>query len=476
MRYTKIVCTIGPATNNFEKIEQLADAGMNVARLNMSHGDYDWHGDVIQSVKSINEKAQHSIAIMLDTKGPEIRSGDLKQALRISKGQTFTFTIRHLSEPTDEMVGVNYDGFIHDVEIGDTILVDGGILSFKVKKKNDKDVICECMDEGTLTSRRHLNVRGRSASLPSITEKDWQDIDFGLEQGIDFIALSFVKNGNAIRELKQHLQEKNQPVDIIAKIESVEAVKNLEEIIAESDGVMVARGDLGAEIPFEEVPIVQEKIIELCRAVGKPVIVATQLLESMMELPTPTRAEVMDISQAVKQGTDAIMLSGETASGKYPIKAVKTMDQVARRREQDLRERHEIAVYPAKEPKEEITLAAAAMNNHLQTKALLVFTRSGHMAAKLSQHRPSSPIYAFTNTTHVRRRLNLAWGIHSFRIKFSSDPEKTIQRAITILVEKELLKSNDTITLVSDILVENEFIHTIQLRTIGEETGLLFKD
>lgn len=466
-RKTKIVCTIGPSTFGYENIQKLAEAGMNVARLNMSHGDYQWHSQVIQAVKTLNEKAQYSVAIMLDTKGPEMRSGDLKQAIDVSKGQTFTFTIKHLNEYPNDMIDVNYDGFVNDVEVGDIILIDGGIMSFEVTQKTEVDVICICLDAGTLTSRRHLNIRGRSASLPSITQKDWEDIEFGLEHGIDFIALSFVKNSQAVKELQEYLRKKNQSVDVIAKIESVEAVENLDSIIETSDGAMVARGDLGAEILLEEVPLVQERIINICRSQGKPVIVATQLLESMIEVPTPTRAEVMDISLAVKEGTDAVMLSGETASGKYPFKCVKTMDTVARKREEyQLKQALPIQTPPTDNPKDEISLAAAIMSNNLQSKALLVFTRSGHMASILSKQRPHSPIFAFTNTSHVRRRLNLSWGVQPFRIRFSSDPEKTIQRAIGILLEKKLVTSGDQITVLSDILVEKEFIHTVQIRNI----------
>jgi pyruvate kinase len=466
MRRTKIICTIGPKTCLKENILELARSGMDIARLNMSHGNHAWHQKVITDIKSINRQGKYSIAIMLDTKGPEIRTGDIKTEQIIKKGELFVFTIRREAEYQSGCTEVNYDQFINDVQIDDIILIDGGLLSFKVVNKTKTDVICKCLDGGIMASRRHLNIRGKSARLPSLTKKDWEDIQFGVDAGVDFIALSFVKNAQVIKDLRKFLIQNNVSVDIIAKIESADALTNLSDILNETDGAMVARGDLGAEIPVEEIPLLQEEIVHTCRQLGKPVIVATHLLESMIIHPTPTRAEVTDISEAVKEYSDALMLSGETAAGNYPFQALKVMDTVAKRMEQKLMENHLIKIEISQDAKKEIAHSASQMANHLQTKAIVAITRRGYMAKLLSQCRPNSPIYAFTNTTTVRRRLNIYWGVTPLLVKLSQDPEKTIQRAILILQEKKLVQKNDQIIIVSDILAGKELVETIQIRKV----------
>ncbi|KAK1273357.1 hypothetical protein QJS04_geneDACA012101 [Acorus gramineus] len=335
-RKTKIVCTIGPCTNNREMIWKLAEEGMDVARLNMSHGDHASHQKTIDLVKEYNaQSGDKVIAIMLDTKGPEVRSGDIPQPILLKEGQEFNFTIKR-GVCSEDTVSVNYDDFVNDVEVGDTILVDGGMMSLAVKSKTADVVKCVIVDGGELKSRRHLNVRGKSATLPSITDKDWEDIKFGVDNKVDFYAVSFVKDAKVVHELKDYLKSCNADIHVVVKIESADSIPNLQSIISASDGAMVARGDLGAELPIEEVPLLQEEIIRRCRNMKKPVIVATNMLESMINHPTPTRAEVSDIAIAVREGTDAIMLSGETAHGKYPLKAVKVMHTVASRTESTL--------------------------------------------------------------------------------------------------------------------------------------------
>jgi len=466
VRKTKIICTIGPTTASFDKLKRLAEKGMNVARLNMSHGSLAWHQQVIHSIKRLNRKCGATIAILLDTKGPEVRTGDVKRDLVLKKGAALTLTIRRQAELEANCVEVSYDGFVNEVEFGDTVLIDGGMISLLVKEVTATDVRCLCLDNGVLTSRRHINIRGKSADLPSITDKDWQDINFGIENQVDFIALSFVRSASAIEELQRHLQEKKAPIDILAKIESAEAIPHLDEIIKVTDGIMIARGDLGAELPYEEVPLLQDEIIVKCRAAGKPVIVATHMLESMIVNPTPTRAEVTDISHAVLQGTDAVMLSGETATGKHPCKAVEVMDAVARRIEKQMGLDTRVRVKATNNPKEEIARSAAILSNNLQAVGILVFTRRGLMAVLLSKCRPVAPILAFTNTTHVRRRLGLYWGIQAFRIDFSKDPEVSIQRAVEQLQRGGMLKAGDRVIVLSDILVGGRFIETVQVRTI----------
>lgn len=471
MRKTKIICTIGPKTASFSMLQQLAEQGMNVARLNMSHGSLEWHWEAIRNIKRINKKIGTTIAILLDTKGPEVRTGDVKQDLPLQKGGILILTVRRQAELEPYCVEVSYDGFVNDVEVGDIVLVDGGMISLLVRAIHDSDVVCESLDDGILSSRRHLNIRGKSADLPSITDKDWQDINFGIDNNVDFIALSFVRNASSITELQSYLAEKKAPIDLIAKIESAESIPHLDEIIAVADGIMIARGDLGAELPYEEVPLLQDEIIKKCRLVGKPVIVATHMLESMIVNPTPTRAEVTDITYAVQQGADAIMLSGETATGKYPFKAFEVMDSVAQRIERQMDLSRVVEVLPSTRPKDEIARSAAILSNNLHATGTLVITRRGLMSVLLSKCRPIAPILAITNTSHVRRRLGLHWGIHAFRIKFSNDPEVTIQRAIEQLQRKKILASGDRIIVLSDILAGGKFVETVQIRVIEGAPG-----
>jgi len=492
MRKTKIICTIGPKTAAFDTLKKLADLGMNVARLNMSHGTREWHGKLIRDLKRINKKFGRSLAIMLDTRGAEVRTGDVKQDMTLKTGDILTLTTRRQAELEPFCVEVSHDGFITEVELGDIILVDGGMISLLVREINRTDVRCECLDDGVLTSRRHLNIRGKSADLPAITEQDWRDIDFGIEQRVDFIALSFVRGAESILQLQEYLRQRQAPIDIIAKIESAASIPRLAEIIAASDGIMIARGDLGAELPYEEVPLLQDDITARCRAAGKPVVVATHMLESMIVNPTPTRAEVTDITHAIQQGADAIMLSGETATGRHPFKALEVMDAVARRIEAHLAANPAMRVIDDRilrcptlaaeeespfaggkrgnrsrpSSKEEISRSAAILGNNLGAAGTLVITRRGLMAALLSRCRPVTPIFAFTNTTHVRRRLGIYWGVHPLMVKLSSEPEISIQRAIEQLLRRNLVKPGDRIIVLSDILAGGKFVETVQVRII----------
>ncbi|KAL1552792.1 putative protein kinase [Salvia divinorum] len=470
-RKTKIVCTIGPSTNTKEMIWQLAEAGMNVARLNMSHGDHASHQKVIDLVKEYNAQSKdNAIAIMLDTKGPEVRSGDLPQPIPLKPGQEFTFTIRR-GVGTADCVSVNYDDFVNDVEAGDMLLVDGGMMSFLVKSKTEDSVKCEVVDGGELMSRRHLNVRGKSATLPSITEKDWDDIKFGVDNEIDFYAVSFVKDAAVVHELKNYLKDAGADIHVIVKIESADSIPNLHSIITASDGAMVARGDLGAELPIEEVPLLQEEIIGLCRSMGKAVIVATNMLESMIVHPTPTRAEVSDIAIAVKEGADAIMLSGETAHGKFPLKAVKVMHTVSLRME--------ATIAPPPTPanlgqafknhmSEMFAYHATKVSNNLGT-SIVVFTRTGFMAILLSHYRPRGTIFAFTNEKKIQQRLALYQGVCPIHMEFSADAEETFNNALTLLQTQGLAKEGEHVAVVQSgkqPIWRSESTHNIQLRKI----------
>ncbi|KAK7380425.1 hypothetical protein VNO78_32935 [Psophocarpus tetragonolobus] len=470
-RKTKIVCTIGPSTNTKEMIWKLAEAGMNVARLNMSHGDHASHQKVIDLVKEYNAQVKDNvIAIMLDTKGPEVRSGDLPQPITLMPGQEFTFTIQR-GVGTADCVSVNYDDFVNDVEKGDMLLVDGGMMSMLVKSKTKDSVKCEVIDGGELKSRRHLNVRGKSATLPSITEKDWDDIKFGVDNKVDFYAVSFVKDAEVVHELKNYLKSCGADIHVIVKIESADSIPNLNSIITASDGAMVARGDLGAELPIEEVPLLQEEIINLCRSMGKAVIVATNMLESMIVHPTPTRAEVADIAIAVREGSDGIMLSGETAHGKFPLKAVKVMHTVALRTEATIpggQMPPNIGQVFKNHMSEMFAYHATIMSNTLGTSTV-VFTRTGFMAMLLSHYRPSGTIFAFTDEKRVQQRLALYQGVCPIYMKFCEDSEATFRRALDLLQEQGMVKEGEEVALVQSgrqPIWRFQSTHNIQVRKV----------
>ncbi|XP_020227558.1 pyruvate kinase isozyme A, chloroplastic [Cajanus cajan] len=471
-RRTKLVCTVGPATCGFEQLEALAVGGMNVARLNMCHGTRDWHKTVIDRVRRLNHEKGFAVAIMMDTEGSEIHMGDLGGAssAKADDGEIWTFSVRAFDSPLPQRtINVNYEGFAEDVKVGDELLVDGGMVRFEVIQKIGPDVKCRCTDPGLLLPRANLTfwrngslVRERNAMLPTISSKDWLDIDFGIAEGVDFIAISFVKSAEVITHLKSYIAARSRDSDIsvIAKIESIDSLKNLEEIIQAADGAMVARGDLGAQIPLEQVPSAQQRIVQLCRQLNKPVIVASQLLESMIEYPTPTRAEVADVSEAVRQRADALMLSGESAMGQYPEKALTVLRSVSLRIERWWREqkRYEAMLLPSvgsyfsEKISEEICSSAAKMANNLEVDALFVYTKTGYMASLLSRCRPDCPIFAFTTTPSVRRRLNLQWGLIPFRLSFSDDMESNLNRTFSLLKARNLIKSGDLVIAVSDML------------------------
>eukprot|EP00252_Welwitschia_mirabilis_P022542 TRINITY_DN6127_c0_g1_i1.p1 TRINITY_DN6127_c0_g1~~TRINITY_DN6127_c0_g1_i1.p1 ORF type:complete len:585 (+),score=84.92 TRINITY_DN6127_c0_g1_i1:220-1974(+) len=471
-RRTKLVCTIGPACSEFEQLEALAMGGMNVARINMCHGTREWHGDVIRRVRRLNDEKGYAVAIMMDTEGSEIHMGDLGGAasVKAEDGQVWTFSMRSFSGPLPPYtIQVNYEGFAEDVQIGDQIIVDGGMVTFEVISKEGPDVQCKCIDPGLLLPRANLTfwrngkvVRERNAMLPTISSKDWRDIDFGIAEGVDFIAISFVKSAEVIKHLKSYIASRSPACDIgvIAKIESVDSLKNLEEIIQASDGAMVARGDLGAQIPLEHVPSVQQKTVQLCRQLNKPVVVASQLLESMIEYPIPTRAEVSDVSEAVQQRADALMLSGESAMGQFPEKALSILRSVSLRIEHWCREEKmqkplhlsDIATSSEDITSESICNSAAYMANKLHADAIFVYTRQGFMGSLLSRCRPDCPIFAFTSSTSVRRRMNLQWGLIPFRLDFMDDMDSNLNRTFALLKSREMIKSGDLVIVVSDML------------------------
>lgn len=464
MRKTKIICTIGPVTESFEMLKKMAEAGMNVARLNMSHGDHASHARVIKAIKTLNKELAHPIPLLLDTQGPEIRTGTLKNDLELKQGDIISVTAR-AEDVESTSLHINYHDLINDVKIGDRITVDNGIINLEVLEKHDRLMRCKVIDGGRLKSKRHVNLPGIRVNLPAITGKDRDDILFGMKQEVDFIALSFVREANDIRELRKLLGNKADKIKIIAKIEDQEGVKNLDEIIAASDGVMVARGDLGVEINIEDLPNVQRKIVRLCHEQGKRVIVATHLLESMIENPIPTRAEVTDVANAIYEEVDAIMLSGETTVGKYPTKCVEYMDRISRTSERVPGLRFCNGLIKDNN-KQHLAYSAVQLAEDMEAQGIVVITRRGVMANLVTNCRPSkTTIFAFTNDSRTRRQMNLNRAVVSHRLAFSSDPEKTLLAAFDILKRDDGVKPGDKVVVISDI-ISGLGVDAIQIRSI----------
>lgn len=481
-RRTKIICTIGPATSSESMLETLAVNGMNVARLNMCHGDHEWHRSVIDRINTLNKEKGFSVAIMVDTEGSEVHTSALDQPLKVEEGQDFIFTIRDPSSVGANALGVSYDAFVDDIQAHDLIVVDGGMVVFKVNKKAGPDVHVSVIDPGIILSRANLTfhrqnqiLRARNAMLPVLSSKDWKDVDFAIAQNVDFIAVSFVKSADVINNLKSYISSRaHKTIEIISKVESFDSVPNIGEIVEASDGVMVARGDLGAQIPLEDVPSVQKEVVVRCRQLGKPVIVASHLLQSMIEYPTPTRAEVADIADVVRQRADALMLSGESAAGAFPDKAVNVLRSVATQIEEWCRQdKHgqillpQLTNMPDGRVSEELCMSASTMANALGAAAIFAYTRRGYMANFLSRCRPDCPIFAFTDKQEVRQRLNLRWGVMPFRLDFGDDPEKNIERTFKLLKRRALVHPGDLVVVLSDLRPENgTVVRSIQIRHV----------
>jgi pyruvate kinase len=471
MRKTKIICTIGPSSESFTMLEKLAKAGMNIVRLNMSHGDHESHMKVIKSVRTLNKKLENPIAILIDTQGPEIRTGDIKQELNLKKDDIISVVARGEENVEFTSIRVNYEDLVNDVTIGDMITVDNGLINLEVLTKEDRTMQCKVIDGGILKSKRHVNLPGIRVNLPAITEKDKRDILFSISQEVDFIALSFVRNAEDVDQLKALLGNKVEKIKIISKIEDQEGLKNLSEILDKSDGVMVARGDLGVEIAIEKLPRVQRRIIRLCAQQGKRVIVATHMLESMIENPIPTRAEVTDVANAVYEEADAIMLSGESAMGKYPVKCVEILSRITLSIEQSpgLQFVKDLSL---ENDKAEIASAAVKLAESIKAKAIIVPTRRGKMANYVTNCHPQTPIIcAFTNDSRTRRQLVLNRNVLSFRINFSEDPEKTLATAAKILITRKEFSPDDRVVVLSDVLAGSGF-DAIQIRQLSDLLGI----
>jgi pyruvate kinase len=466
LRKTKIIATLGPATESPEKLAELIQAGVNVFRLNMSHAPHDWVRAVVARIRKVAHELGTPTGILMDTQGPAIRTGDLPTKLDLKVGDIMEFTVRGAVSEENHSVDVNYDGLIDDINIGDTVLVDNGVMHMKVLEKKDNKIRCQVLTPGLLGSRRHINLPGVKVNLPPLTAKDIADIEVGVEVGVDFFALSFCREASDIEVFRKVLRDLDADMPIIAKIEDQSAVREIDAIIEAADIIMVARGDLGIECPLEELPIIQRKIVKHCIAIGRPVIVATHMLESMIENPGPTRAEITDIANAVFEQADAIMLSGETTVGKYPVECVNIFDRVSKRIE-----RSGGADY-AKEavvtdPRHKMVNSAVVLANSFPNSKIVIFTRRGIMATYASQLRPDhSPIYAFSPDENTVRRLALNWGTYAIRMPFDIRPEHTVADAEAILLKLGYIVSGDRLIVVSDIRAGEERFDSVHLREI----------
>lgn len=455
MRKTKIVCTIGPSSESLENTKKLIMAGMNVARLNFSHGDFEEHGNRINVIRQASEELGKSIAILLDTKGPEIRTGKLKEEpIELVQDEFITLTTEEILGDKDR-ISITYQNLPHDVEVGSTILIDDGLIGLTVVDIQGTEIKCRVINGGPIKSKKGVNVPGVDISLPGITEKDANDILFGIEQGIDFIAASFVRKASDVLEIRQLLERNNAAhIQIISKIENQQGIDNLDEILEVSDGLMVARGDLGVEIPAEDVPLAQKKMIEKCNRAGKPVITATQMLDSMQRNPRPTRAEASDVANAIFDGTDAIMLSGETAAGRYPVESVLTMSRIAEKAESAL-EYREIFIKQSNAQQTTVTeaISQAVANSALElnAKAIITSTETGYTARMVSKYRPKAPIIAVTTQDNTLRRLALNWGVTPVKGNVASSTDEMFDKAMKGGLDSGLVKEGDLVVITAGV-------------------------
>jgi len=466
MRKTKIICTLGPATEETEVLRQLIQKGSDVFRVNMSHATHEWVREIVPRIRTLAQKAGRAVALLLDMQGPAIRTGDLKANLHLKPGDILEFTVRGAKSKERYSVDVNYPGFADDVTVGGMILVDNGLIKLLVLDKGKKRVRCKVLTRAILGSRRHINLPGVHVNLPSLTSKDLADVSLGVELGADFIGLSFVREKSDIEQLRKLLARKKSKAQIVAKIEDQLAVRSIDKMIESADVIMVARGDLGIECPMEDLPIIQRRIVKNCLRLGKPVIVATQLLESMITNPLATRAEISDVANAVFEQADALMLSGETSIGRYPVECVEVLRRVAVRIE-----RSGGAGYAEnallENIRQKMVASAVTLADSLQDSKLVVFTLQGRMARYASNLRPQrTPIFAFTPSEEVYRQLSLYWGTFPACIDFAAGPDRTISAAEKFLRKNKWATSGDRMVIVSDVRMGRALIDSIQLREV----------
>jgi pyruvate kinase len=469
-RRTKIIFTLGPATDSEAMLEKLIAAGADIVRLNMAHASHEWTRTVVRRIRAVSARLGREVAVMMDIKGPEIRTGDLAAPIELQPGEIFDFTVKPGAdrENAEEVrsVDVNYQDLVNDIKVGDTVLVDNGLIRLEVLAKDHAHIRCRVLIPGQLSSRRHINLPGVTVNLPSFTAKDRADSLVGLEEGIDFLALSFVRTAADITLLRDFLAEQKAKVRIIAKIEDQSAITHLDDIVRACDGLMVARGDLGIECPLEELPVIQRCAVRSCLAQGRPVIVATHMLESMITQPVPTRAEITDVANAVYELADCVMLSGETTVGKYPLECVQTLDRIARRIEtEEDTDPREPAVFTGERMK--VLHSAVVLANQVPGSKILTFTRHGFMAHGLAALRPvHSPILAFTPHVQLLRQLRLLRAVEPHLMPFASEPDITIENAIIHLQRLGRVSPGDKLVVATDILSQDRLVDSVQLRTV----------
>jgi len=465
VRKTKIICTLGPATNSVERITALANAGMNIARINMSHGDHRAHGDLLSKVQAVNTGLARPIATLADLKGPEIRTADRTDQLAVHAGQECLIVVGG-AKPNELHIHVDYEGIVQDVQVGDDIHIDNGLIQLEVLAHDGDALRCRVSSGGMIGSRRHVNLPGVRVRLPPLTLQDREDITFAASQGVDFIALSFVRSPEAVTEARELLVQLGTPkIQLISKIENAEGVERFDEILAVSDAVMVARGDLGSEISYCSVPRVQRMIARKCSEAGKPFIVATQILESMIQRPIPTRAEVTDVANAVSEQADAIMLSGETATGDFPVRCVNVLDETAREAELE----NGLEFHQQRKPqtlREQLAWGACRLADTSQARAVIVMTRSGQLGRLVASHRPNCPVFAFTPDEGALRKMALSRAIMPFVLHLAPDAEANLMQAFSQLCELGHLRAGDPVVIVSNVSAGSKRVSAIQLREV----------
>jgi pyruvate kinase len=479
MRRTKIVCTIGPATNSEDQIERLILAGMNVARLNFSHGTHQDHEQVIEYIRTVSKRLNRPIAILQDLQGPKIRTGLLRdgQPVHLSDGSTITITTRDVVG-TAELVSTTYKELVKDVLPGDRILLDDGLLELRVLSTDETDVVCQVVHGGLLKEHKGINLPGVNVSAPALTDKDKIDLEFGIRHHVDYVALSFVRRPEEVTTASTYIKKlqaeygdtvSQEHVPIIVKLEKPEAIEHLDDILAVVDGVMVARGDLGVEMEPERVPQIQKLIIERCNTMNLPVITATQMLESMVHNPRPTRAEASDVANAILDGTDAVMLSAETAAGAFPVEAVEMMDRIARQTESCntpsvLRHQAHLA-----SQEQAVSRAAKALAEDVSVQSIVVFTRSGATARLISGNRPRTPILAYTPSEQVYRRLSLWWGVWPHMVPLKGTTEELIAVVEQRLQDDELVSEGEYVVIMGGLPIASQArTNFVKLHRIGE--------
>jgi pyruvate kinase len=441
MRRAKIVCTLGPAVDSYEQLKTLVEAGMNVARLNFSHGSHAEHQDRYQRVRKVSEETGKAVGILADLQGPKIRLGKFADGpVELVAGDEFTITTEDIAGDR-HICGTTYKGLPGDVSGGDPILINDGNVALRVIEVEGSRVRSLVVEGGVISDHKGINLPGASVNVPALSDKDIDDLRFALQMGVDMVALSFVRDAKDVRDVHRVMDEEGRRVPVIAKVEKPQAVHNMEDIVAAFDAVMVARGDLAVEYPLEQVPIVQKRLVEMCRRNAKPVIVATQMMESMITNSRPTRAEASDVANAILDGADAVMLSAESSVGKYPIETVKTMSRIVEAAEEELLCRGLAPLAPGKKPRTQggaVARAAAELADFLDAKSLVAFTRSGDTARRLARYRVPEPVLAFTSDPATRNQLALTWGVECFVVEHVDNTDAMVE-----LVDREMLKLSE---------------------------------